>query len=141
MADDLDEIERLARKAVRGPLTMIEARTLCHIETAHDHPDGAGVHICSIPRARAAEADLFVALVNEWPSLVARLRRAERVVEAARWAVEARAQAEARMAAEWGADANGAVYAQAWGWTAPPTSSLADALRAALSTPEPASDE
>ena len=43
-----------------GPWTTLEARSLIHIET-RDSPVGDGVHVCSVPLARAGDAALIAA--------------------------------------------------------------------------------
>ena len=43
-----------------GPWTVQESKTLLHIET-RDSPVGDGVHVCSVPKAHAADADLIAA--------------------------------------------------------------------------------
>lgn len=40
---------------------MIDARTLIHIETDANHPDGAGIPICSLPKKAVANAQLIYA--------------------------------------------------------------------------------
>ena len=44
-----------------APWDYIEARTLIHIETRIDHPLGAGISICSLPKSATANANLISA--------------------------------------------------------------------------------
>ncbi len=37
---------------------------LCHVETRHDNPHGAGLPVCSIPAKREHDADRIVECVN-----------------------------------------------------------------------------
>lgn len=53
-----------------GPWSYIKSRTLIHIETPHDHPLGAGTHVCSVPKTNEANARLIAAA----PELLAALQ-------------------------------------------------------------------
>lgn len=44
-----------------GPWDYITGKTLHHVETHMDHPVGAGIPICSIPKSREANARLISA--------------------------------------------------------------------------------
>lgn len=76
-----------------GPWTWIEGRgTLVHVET-RDSPVGDGVPVCSIPRARLADARLISAApdmlalledIMDSPDVVEQFPEIERVVSKAR---------------------------------------------------------
>jgi len=44
-----------------GPWDFMEGRTLLHVETANDHPAGAGIAICSLAKNQHANAHLIAA--------------------------------------------------------------------------------
>lgn len=46
-------------KYIPGPWDTVEGKTLLHIETAYDNPNGAGIPICSIPKKSPALARLL----------------------------------------------------------------------------------
>lgn len=54
-----------------GPWTVQESKTLLHVET-RDSPAGDGVHVCSVPKGKAADANL----IAEAPAMLEALREA-----------------------------------------------------------------
>lgn len=49
--------EPAARTAhTAGPWDYIISRSLIHVETRHDNPIGAGIHICSVPKSKESNA-------------------------------------------------------------------------------------
>jgi hypothetical protein len=58
---------------------IVSASRLCHVETAHDNPAGAGMPVCSVPVKRAEDAGFIVLACNAHDELVAALAMFERV--------------------------------------------------------------
>lgn len=60
-------------KHTPGPLNVMEGRTLLHVETDIDHPEGAGIPICSLPKNRRGDAALYAAAPDLLEALKAAL--------------------------------------------------------------------
>jgi hypothetical protein len=47
------------------PWDFVQGKTrLCHVETRHDNPVGAGIPVCSIPGKRESDASFIVKACN-----------------------------------------------------------------------------
>lgn len=57
-----------------APVDIMEGKTLLHIETRHDHPAGAGVPVCSMPKSMEWKAKEIVRAVNNHDALLDALR-------------------------------------------------------------------
>lgn len=58
------------------PWDCIEGKTLWHIETSIENPNGPGISVCSIPKSRKDDAAFIVKAANSHDALVAALKDA-----------------------------------------------------------------
>lgn len=59
-ASDVAGGAAVAAAPVTGPLNVIDGRSLYHVETDLDHPDGAGIHVCSLPKSAQGHANALL---------------------------------------------------------------------------------